>query len=310
MKALGVWGRSRAAAVSPQCGGPGFARTARKMILVALCALAAPAAAAPPATTPSADGVPISYTVQGTGAPALVFVHCWACDSSFWDAQVKHEAAKHRVVTIDLAGHGRSGKGRADWTIPAFGADVVAVVKKLGLSKVVLIGHSMGGPVIVEAARQMPERVVGLVPVDTLLDVDQVLDRAQIDAFTGELTADYKATVGRFMEGYMYVPSTPQAVKDLANGRAAGFDPAIGVAAIRSTWQYDPRPVLAGIKVPIVAVNADKFPTNLAAARKAAPQFDAVIVKGTGHYLMLEKPDEFNRALDEALGRMQARPAR
>ena len=79
--------------------------------------------------------------------------------------------------------------------------------------------------------------------------------------------------------------------------------------AIRSTWRYDPRPVMAGIKVPIVAVNADKFPTNLSAARKAAPQFDAVIVKGTGHYLMLEKPDEFNRALDEALGRVQAKPA-
>src|SRR5262249_45181444 len=114
---------------------------------------------------------------------------------------------------------------------------------------------------------------------------------------------------GRFMEGYMYVPTTPQALKDSVNGSVLAFDPAIGISALRHTWSYDPRPALAVIKVPIVAVNADRFPTNLAAARKVAPQFDAV--KGAGHYLMREKPDEFNRALDEALGRMQAaRPVR
>jgi pimeloyl-ACP methyl ester carboxylesterase len=281
-----------------------------KTALLALSLLAAPAAAAPPATTPSADGVPIAYTVQGKGAPALVFVHCWSCDGSFWDAQVKHAAAKHQVVTIDLGGHGRSGTGRAEWTIPAFAGDVMAVVKKLGLQKVVLIGHSMGGPVIVEAARQMPERVVGLVPVDTLLDVDQMLDQAQVDAFLAALKADYKGAVGRFMEGYMFVPSTPPAVKEMVTARAMAFDPAIGVGAIRNTWAYDPRPALGQLKVPVVAVNADKFPTNLEALRKAAPGSDAIIVKDTGHYLMRERPSEFNRALDDALARIQARPAK
>lgn len=280
-----------------------------RIALLAL-ALATPAAAARPATTPSADGVPIAYTVQGKGTPALVFVHCWSCDSSFWDAQVKHEAATHRVVTIDLGGHGRSGTKRADWTIPAFAADVEAVVKKLDLRKVVLIGHSMGGPVIVEAARRMPERVVGLVPVDTLLDVENVMPAAQIDGFVHGLETDYKGTTERFLRDYMFVPTTPRAVQEDVVARSLAFPPSIGISAIRNTWSYDPRPALGEIKAPIVAVNADKFPTNLEGNRKAAPQFDAVIVPGTAHYLMREKPAEFNRALDEALGRIQPRPAK
>jgi len=280
-----------------------------RMALVAL-ALAAPAAAAPTATTPSADGVPIAYTVQGKGAPTLVFVHCWSCDSSFWDAQVKHEARTHQVVTIDLGGHGRSGTKRADWTIPAFAADVAAVVRKLDLRKVVLIGHSMGGPVIVEAARQMPDRVVGLVPVDTLLNVEEVMPAAQIDGFVHGLEFDYKGTTERFIRDYMFVATTPKPLQEDVVARSLAFPPAIGISAIRNTWAYDPRPALREIKAPIVAVNADKFPTNLEGNRKSAPRFDAVIVPGTAHYLMREKPAEFNRALDDALGRIHAQPAK
>src|SRR5438128_7790136 len=106
-------------------------------------------------TAHSTDGVPIHYTVSGAGEPALVFVHGWAIDGRYWDAQVPVFARTHRVVTLDLAGHGRSGRDRQDWTVAAFGQDVRAVVEALHLSKVVLIGHSMSGNVILEAARAM-----------------------------------------------------------------------------------------------------------------------------------------------------------
>src|SRR5438874_9374588 len=108
-------------------------------------------------TVRSADGVPIHYETRGQGEPALVFVHGWAIDSRYWDAQVPVFARDHRVVTLDLAGHGRSGRDRKDWTVAAFGQDVRAVVEALKLPKVVLIGHSMSGNVILAAARAMPE---------------------------------------------------------------------------------------------------------------------------------------------------------
>src|SRR5262245_35459020 len=124
-----------------------------------------------PDTTKVADGVPIRFEATGAGEPALIFVHGWALDRRIWDDEVKRLSARHRVVALDLAGHGDSGGGRTEWTLAAFGEDVKAVAESVGAKRVVLVGHSMGGPVVLEAARRMPERVSGLILVDTLLDV-------------------------------------------------------------------------------------------------------------------------------------------
>jgi len=83
----------------------------------------------------SADGVPIHFTMRGTGDTALVFVHCWSCDSSYWQAQMDYFAADYRVVAIDLAGHGQSGMGRKDYTISGFADDVERVIDSLDLKK-------------------------------------------------------------------------------------------------------------------------------------------------------------------------------
>jgi hypothetical protein len=109
-------------------------------------AVRADAGGAVEGTAASSDGVPIRYWATGGGEPALVFVHAWTCDHHVWDAQVAHFAGQHRTVTPDLAGHGASGRGRRDWTVEAFGEDVRAVVEALDLRRVVLVGHSMGGP--------------------------------------------------------------------------------------------------------------------------------------------------------------------
>src|SRR5262245_51691582 len=65
-----------------------------------------------PLTIASEDGVPIRYRVYGTGEPALIFIHCWACDSSYWDQQIEPLKTRYTVVTLDLAGHGESGTTR------------------------------------------------------------------------------------------------------------------------------------------------------------------------------------------------------
>ena len=143
--------------------------------LAALAPLGAPfesfgAALAKDAVVKSADGIPISYSMQGKGEPAIVFVHCWCCDRGYWKDQIPYFDNKHTVVAVDLAGHGDSGLGRAEWTIEAFAADVASVVDALKLKKVILVGHSMGGPVSLEAARLMNGRVIGVIGVDTFQD--------------------------------------------------------------------------------------------------------------------------------------------
>jgi pimeloyl-ACP methyl ester carboxylesterase len=252
----------------------------------------------------SADGVPIHYETQGQGQPALVFVHGWAIDRRYWDAQVPVFARTRQVVTLDLAGHGQSGRGRQDWSVAAFGQDVRAVVEALSLEKVVLVGHSMSGNVILEAAKAMPARVVGLIPVDTLLDVDEVTSDAEVKGAIAAFRADYKATASGFMRKYMFTPTTPPALVEAVVKDATSLPPEISVPVLEQSWRHDPRPLLKQIHVPIVAVNADKFPTRLDHVRQYAPQYDALIVKGVGHYLMREDPAAFNAQLARAVARV------
>jgi len=257
-------------------------------------------------TARSADSVPIRFQVSGKGEPTVVLVHGWALDRRLWDGQVPRLKARHRVVTLDLAGHGESGRERASWTMAAFGEDVKAVVEAVGAKQVVLVGHSMGGPVVLEAARRMPERVKGIVLVDTLLDVEQRTPPDQIEAMARQLQADYKTTVTQMTNEYLFAPATPAAVRERVLDHATAMPPEISIGLLREVWGYDPRPALRDIRAPIRAVNADKFPTNLAVNRRHMPGYEAIIVAGTGHYPMLEDPARFGAALDQALGQVLA----
>ncbi|MEX0727204.1 MAG: alpha/beta hydrolase, partial [Planctomycetaceae bacterium] len=122
------------------------------------------------AEVPSADGVVIRYEVRGENEnaeqPTLVFIHGWCCNRTFWEPQLAHFAKRFQVVAVDLAGHGKSDAGRENWTMEAFGQDVAAVVNDVGADRVILVGHSMGGPVILEAADILGDKVAGLIPVD------------------------------------------------------------------------------------------------------------------------------------------------
>ena len=274
-------------------------------LAVALVALSPPAWAGSQGTVSgtatSPDGVPIRYDAAGKGDPALVFVHCGGCNRGFWDGQMAYFAPKHRVVALDLAGHGQSGSGRKDWTMQAFGEDVVSVVEALGLKRVVLIGHSLGGPAVLEAARRMPGRVAGVVLVDSWVDFEQRIPAEQIEKLLTALRADYRATTTAITSQYFFSASTPEPVKARVLETVLSGPQEIGVAVARSSMTYDPLPALREIKAPIRAISSDLFPTNLEGNRKYAPGYQAAIMKGVGHYLMLEQPEAFNALLAEAL---------
>lgn len=270
-------------------------------LVIALVLMVAGIAAADGATARSADGVPIRFQVSGKGEPAVVLVHGWAFDHHVWDGQVQQLAKRYRVVTLDLAGHGESGRARSAWTMAAFGEDVKAVVEAVGLKDVVLVGHSMGGPVVLEAARRMPERVKGIVLVDTLLNVEERTPPNEIEAFAARLKADYKKTVTEMSNGYLFAPATPPAVRERVLAAATALAPETSIAVLRAAWAYDPLPALREIKAPIRAVNADKFPTNVEANRRHMPGYEVTLVPGSGHYPMLEDPARFDPALDRAL---------
>jgi pimeloyl-ACP methyl ester carboxylesterase len=139
----------------------------------------------------SRDGIPLAFEVHGAGTPTLVLVHGWSCDRSYWSRQLRPLAARYQTMAVDLAGHGKSGAGRQAWTMAAFGEDVVAVAEQLDLGELVLVGHSMGGDVIVEAALRLGERVAGLVWVDTYGTLGEPPTDEEVEAFVAPFREDF-----------------------------------------------------------------------------------------------------------------------
>jgi pimeloyl-ACP methyl ester carboxylesterase len=260
----------------------------------------------PERTTSAPDGVEIAFTTDGIGEPAIVFVHGWSCDRTYWDGQMAFLRDRFQVVAVDLAGHGESGLNREEWTVEAFGADVAAVVEKLGLEKVVLVGHSMGGAVDIEAARLIPGRVIGLIGVDTYHDMENAAPEAQRDAFLAAFEADFKSSVEGFVR--MMFPAGADSTlvdKIAADMSSAPKEPAIG--AMRSVLSYNPSRKLEGLDIPVYAINADLWPTNVEAGQRQAASFEVKLMPGLGHFVMLEDPDQFNALLSETIGEITAR---
>jgi pimeloyl-ACP methyl ester carboxylesterase len=251
-------------------------------------------------TVASADGVPIAYEVIGQGRPALVLVHGWSCDRGYWKEQVEYLSPQYRLVLIDLAGHGDSGLGRKDYTMAAFGADVAAVVDSLGLDQVVLVGHSMGSDVVVEAAKLLQGKVTGLVWVDQYDSLDDFNSTEKIEAAVAKFRKDFRGTTETFVRGLFGPNADPKLVDRIARDMASA-PPTVGVSALRNTWMNGPTlpAALAGLKLPVVELNADRHPTDHASLAKHGVK--AYVMPDIGHFLMLEDPPRFNRSLDSVV---------
>ncbi len=251
----------------------------------------------------SADGTEIVYVVRGGGAVALVFIHGGFADRTFWAPQLAGLAGIDRVVALDLAGHGESGRGRAAWTIPAFAQDVRAVVEALDLRRVVLIGNSLGGPVALEAAPLLPGRVLGVVGVDTFQDamvrIDPAHSRARAEAFRKDF-----AGACRGMAAALFHSGAHLDLRAWAERRMCALPPEIGVGMMEGFAGYDMAESFRNAGVPIRCINGDLWPTSVANNRKLVADFDAVILPESGHYVMLERPDDFNRHLNEIVRKL------
>lgn len=251
----------------------------------------------------SFDGTEIVYDARGHGEPALVFIHGWCCNRGQWDAQMDAFEDDHRVVAIDLAGHGESGRTRAKWTVTDYPHDVEAVVEAEGLDRVILVGHSMGGPVGLMAAALMPDRVIGVIGVETLQDASIEFNAEAMAPLLKRIADDFPAFVERFMQrnGAANPDATPALVDRLKRDALAN-DPEMAVALTRTHLDLSAAELLQACPVPVRCINAagGAFPTNIEVNRQYC-DFDASEIENVGHWPMLEKTQEFNRLLREQI---------
>ncbi|VAW75020.1 hypothetical protein MNBD_GAMMA13-1511 [hydrothermal vent metagenome] len=253
------------------------------------------------ATVESADGSPIVYGVRGQGEPTLVFVHCWTCNHTFWDTQLDYFPRHHRVIWLDLAGHGESGSHRQRYTMQAFGQDVAAVVRQVGARNVILVGHSMGGPVAVEAAKQLGDRVIGIVGVDTFYTpFEYPVSQEAITAFVKPFETDFHGTSDKMLHS-MFTPQADPAVVDAIVSKFSTADPEVGVSAMYELFEWNAHQAPADLqRFSNMLYNINAAPTG----KEPPPNAHVVMVPGVGHFVAQVKPDAFNRVLEGIIARL------
>lgn len=241
------------------------------------------------------DGARIHSTSTGSGSKTLILIHGWTCDETSWSEQVPVLAKKYRVITVDLPGHGQSDQPKdGKFSMDVFAKAVEAVRAEAGVDRVILMGHSMGGPVIYRYAQLFPEHTAALILVDAPLFsgadarafVDQTLPRV-----TGENGPKGRETMIRGMFSSATTPELQSRIMKMMLGAPeATAKGAMASVADPVVWENHV------LKIPGLAIFAATYGgAGLDVTKSDIPDLQFLNVPGTGHFLMLEKPAEFNQ---------------
>ncbi|MFP4226240.1 MAG: alpha/beta fold hydrolase [Desulfobacterales bacterium] len=250
-------------------------------------------------TLPAHDGIPMACDCGGQGEPRLLFVHGWTCRRAYWLPQLKHFSADFRVAAPDLPGHGDTGSHlRSQWGVVAFSRDIAACVRELGDGQVILIGHSMGGAVALEAARRLKDAALAVILVDTFVIDYGGLTAEAIQEIAAPFETDFCGAVAGLVE-QTATAATPQALKERLVREMSEADPACALPVWRDLLAWNPRPAFEELKIPIYAINGALIPES--ARRRCAPFVQETIIPGSGHFLQMEDPPVFNHALEKIL---------
>jgi pimeloyl-ACP methyl ester carboxylesterase len=263
----------------------------------------------------------IHHAVAGLGLPPIVFVHGFGCAHSDWDAQVTHFAPRHRTIAVDLRGHGASPGTAADCSVERYGADVAEVMRSLALPPAVLIGHSMGCRVVIEAALQAPDHTAGLV----LVDGSQFAPAMAASLRQAFATPDGLGTLTRRWFEEMFTAKSDPAVVAAVVGRAGRLPRAIGETLLLDMVRYDSTRLtasLAGLRMPVMAMQATYSTESrerrslsvgqtspyLDMLRARIPSVRIEIISDTGHFPQIDEAAQTNAAIDRFLAALPKSP--
>jgi pimeloyl-ACP methyl ester carboxylesterase len=231
----------------------------------------------------------------GRGGLPVVFVHSFAGSSGHWAAQLAHLRPTRRAVALDLRGHGRSQPpAPGGYTVEALASDIAAVVDKRGLKRFVLVGHSMGGAAAIAYAGAHPDRVAGLVLVGTPGQTPP----EQASQVVASMEADYDKVSEGYWTRLLGGAQPNVAARIRSDMKNLPREPSLEI--IKAIFAYDPLPALRAYPGPKLIVDTPhgEGPGSL---HNLAPEIPRKVITGTSHWPHMDKPEEFNRILDEFL---------
>jgi pimeloyl-ACP methyl ester carboxylesterase len=246
----------------------------------------------------------VHYVTAGKGNRTIVFVHCWAGNLGFWREQASALADKARLIFIDLPGHGQSDKPQTAYTMDFFADAVLAVLNAEKVEKAIFIGHSMGGAVLCRVHHRAPEKIAAMISVDGLLcrpPGTPAEARALVAPFA---TPHYLDHAKGFINTFFPIPGS-EALRDRVMSEMLETPQHVMLGAMLGMFGEDqPDWILQKVNAPVAVINARSpwWNSNYEKyVRSLTPQSDYVMMDGVGHFLMLEKPVEFNAALSNVL---------
>lgn len=264
----------------------------------------------PSVQTVESNGTPIACNRYGTGDTTLLFVHGWCISKEYWQSQIDFFSPNYTVVTIDLPGFGQSGKINNSWSFKDYTDNVKAVIGQLGLKNVIVIGHSMSGDILLDLSNRYPQLITGIVGIDNLHEPAAPLTeqgRADTEAFFSVFASRFDSVVTATMEQYLFHPSTDTAIKQRVKQSITNADSLVAVQVLKSFTFFaaDEQVRMQKLNHKLYLVNSDVMPVKMDSLNKYCSKGAAVTyVHNTGHYPMIEKPGEFNKALQEVIHRL------
>ncbi|MEQ1947358.1 MAG: alpha/beta hydrolase [Bryobacteraceae bacterium] len=252
--------------------------------------------------------IPVHYESYGDGPEALVFIHGWTCDLTFWRGQ-EPIYTRRRSLLIDLPGHGESGKPHVAYPMEFFAKSVDAVMRDAGVERATLIGHSLGGPIIYAYLRLFQERAKSM----ALVDVD--VRKGSAGPINREEQRQRMARRASYMRGpagekdfartveSCFTKLTPEPVKEEVRAKMFATPQYVRVASLTSPSSLPPPGRDEAFRLPAIAIQAASPATELSykAMKNIFPNLDLEIWNGSGHFLMMENPTRFNETLERFL---------
>ena len=249
------------------------------------------------------DGVNLRYLDIGAGYPNLVFIHGWCCDQSTWRDQIKAFAPKHRIIAVDLRGHGESDKPDQDYDIAGFADDMAWLIKEIGLDSPVLIGHSMGGVTTLKVLREHPNIARAAVFVDAGImpfpeEIRPLLDQT-IEALKSPV---YREVAANVVQNFLFREESPSELRDAVPAGMATAPQRVMHTAIASSISEENYPPGA-VSVPSLFVRAVTLAATEEQIKERYPGME-VVSMDAAHFVHMEKPAEFNAILSRFLEKL------